>query len=145
MHFSQSIFGIIALSLGLATPLNDNPNIIERQNVVNCGNKGVLSQSDANAAFQDAVNAATPGSCWGVNSQYLTIDGHHSAIFESGDVQFYVCNNADSTRCFTLDSNVLSTENGAFSVCNYNNFFISQSDDWSSGFDIAGSAECGGF
>jgi hypothetical protein len=148
MQFYQCIFGLLALSsLGLTVPLADSSSLVERapaSDTIHCGSKGVLSQSDASVAFDNAVDDSQSGSCGTFsNSQYISIGGQRAAIYKSGDVQFYICNNAKSTRCFNVNSAELSTLNSAFKACKYNDFWIESTDKWSAGFDISGTSECG--
>jgi hypothetical protein len=95
-----------------------------------------ISQGDLIQAFQ-VMQAADHGTAT-INSRSLA-----NAQSSNGLVQFYVCNNAFSTRFFTLDSTKQSNIENAYALCNGNAFFITESDEFSYGGDVAGIKECG--
>lgn len=95
-----------------------------------------ISETDLIQAFQTLSNA---------NHGTITLGGRKegNADSDNGDVQFYVCNNAQSTRFFTLDSDKQNNIQNAYALCDGNAFFITEDDNFSYGGDVAGVSECG--
>ena len=101
-----------------------------------CGTNHPISSSDINNAFKALQATAN-------SNGNVYIDGQHADFGTYGGAQFYVCNNAKTTKYFTLDSTRQSDMNNQFAQCGGDNsFWVDDGDGWSWGVDFNGNKEC---
>lgn len=135
--YLSTTLGAPAAESSPATPL------LKRDHETHCGTHG-FSYNDAMSAFDDVYYSAPWQNCGGLWAPTIVLNGKTSWVQTHGNAEFYVCNNQDWTRCFSLDwdskRNLMSD---TLNECAGYSFWIWDDDKWSYGMDAQGVSECG--